>query len=1697
MEPNINKLIVTKISNFFNNNKSELFINDDFIIYIKDLIKNYFPKLNEIDLIFINHIILYIINFISIKFNFDKNNNNYINQWKQNNNRDIIGSLSLILPYIDNDDKKLNNLTDLNHILYNKSTNNISIDILKQSRNESLLNFKYSNLAIGLLKKSDSNSLLDLYDIHNNKLIYKIIINNFIGLLQTLNILNGKLYLNWINIVPFNLNNYNKSNIYLKTKEKIKTITLIINTNNTTISNIIDNRRKLNIELNNKIEDIYNGLWLGDIYNILRNRYYEKFTNIKWLIYPYEYNNNKIYLIQGLNKLIDLTPFLNKTKFNKNFQINNLISNLKNNISLFNNINIDYNILKYLLINLINSNILETDKFINFYKHNISDNYYKFYNKFYFKNEYDINEYDDYLDNNKEKQKFNKKIENITNTDIIKILELIINYKLLENLWMYLIAILDQFIKSSYGKFLIEKVNDKLLINNSFYYYKPFNNELRQNYDDTIKINLKNIYNISKSLSRDNNWNLNRNNYISLSALEKNKFFYNINSNIDSNISTWLKLKGNFQKQFGIESNNINYDIYIINLLKNFKFIYLHLIFEELISSGVLSYFTPNIEITDNYENKKNNIDTINKIKKIFSDNMINWDESYYYLTNEKFKDLPKKKDKNNFFSKNCFENLSKNNIIMSFPLDWMSQINFFHHYIYHQIIYVTGATGIGKSTQVPKLLLYALKAIDYNYDGKVVCTVPRKDVLTNNSFRIADELGIPINNNIDKKDNKYDKDNYYVQYDSKEISYILDKHYDDYNNDKNYINQEYYLKIITDGTLKNIITNNPLLTNSNNSTINLYDIVIIDEAHEHNLNMDLLILLMRQTCYYNNTIRLVIMSATMDEDESIYRRYFNTNNDNLIFPIKNLLDNFLIDYSNIVYNIDPVLLTFHENYLPSAIYMDRRYHISPPNKPTRFNVKEIYLDNNNNFINDNSKSEDYIDKKNSEIAQQLGINKIIDLCKTTSNGNILFFCTGKMEIIESVNELNKKIPPNVIALAFYSDLSLEYKTKITNIKDYIDTLNIKKIELDNNNTPDSENIIDKSLPNKYYNRVIIVATNAVEASVTIDGLKYIIDTGYAKVNIYNYELGIEKLIVKKISENSRKQRRGRIGRTDDGEIYYMYMKNFLINIKPYYQISISNFDIYFKNLLCFDELEKNINISYLKNYENLIQFDKTDFNLIQFDKRDFENQLNNLNINDKHKIFGFIWNNHYKINRYELNENITILNNYYINHYYNNDELEVYYRFDNRYNNKQTNGQLDINLLDQKGQFFLIHYFENNITRNILNNIIKVDNIETNYIPINHDKYKKLLSTLYYNNLIIDNTGEYLYNICNNINILSNLHKKDNNKIQKIIKSELSINLDNSEDSEISEINNLNKELTLYYSTKMKCKDEINNIFYILEIINYKLDNLIDKNKFIKLKKLYNNNNNLFYQSDILYIYLIILKIIKNINYILYDKINKLISNYINYININNNVTLKIIIEKDINYRLSEIKKEIEIIIINIINKNKNEIIIWSNNNNFNSEIVVKFITQYYKIHFNNIHLVKNKINKINKIDEIDKLSIEERILKSFMYGYFYNNKKISNNQLIEYTFLNIKNSNNSYIYLKNDINNDNKELLLILTPIDINIQRNIGYLYYNLKNNNLDKEEIIKINNLSNKYYFYLNNNEYPLIKYYYNLIIKKLNI
>jgi hypothetical protein len=193
--------------------------------------------------------------------------------------------------------------------------------------------FEFGNMGLGLI---DEDTGLELFN-GNEKKIYELIHHNLIGLLQTLEMINGKSYINWINIVPLNLSNYKNSSIYRATKDRIE-----LYENNNLNNDIL---------IKNKID--YAGLWFGDFYNVIRNRFYEQAKKIKWLLFPYEFNSTKIYLINGLNKMLDLDSILNNTiydenKFKKLLEI--LVNRLKNNKSYYDMINIDFEICKYTLI---------------------------------------------------------------------------------------------------------------------------------------------------------------------------------------------------------------------------------------------------------------------------------------------------------------------------------------------------------------------------------------------------------------------------------------------------------------------------------------------------------------------------------------------------------------------------------------------------------------------------------------------------------------------------------------------------------------------------------------------------------------------------------------------------------------------------------------------------------------------------------------------------------------------------------------------------------------------------------------------------------------------------------------------------------------------------------------------------------------------------------------------------------------------------------------------------------------------------------------------------------------------------------------------------------------------------------------------------------------------------------------------------
>jgi len=141
-----------------------------------------------------------------------------------------------------------------------------------------------------------------------------------------------------------------------------------------------------------------------------------------------------------------------------------------------------------------------------------------------------------------------------------------------------------------------------------------------------------------------------------------------------------------------------------------------------------------------------------------------------------------------------------------------------------HPVVIISGETGSGKTTQIPKFCLAAGRGIY----GQIGCTQPRRIAATTVASRISEELGqVPG-----------DAVGYKIRFRSRTGSRT-------------------FIKIMTDGILLSEIQRDPYL--------NQYDTLIVDEAHERSLNIDFILGILKSLLKQRNDLKVVITSATID----------------------------------------------------------------------------------------------------------------------------------------------------------------------------------------------------------------------------------------------------------------------------------------------------------------------------------------------------------------------------------------------------------------------------------------------------------------------------------------------------------------------------------------------------------------------------------------------------------------------------------------------------------------------------------------------------------------------------------------------------------------------------------------------------------------------------------------------------------------
>ncbi|XP_062572241.1 putative pre-mRNA-splicing factor ATP-dependent RNA helicase PRP1 [Saccostrea cucullata] len=136
--------------------------------------------------------------------------------------------------------------------------------------------------------------------------------------------------------------------------------------------------------------------------------------------------------------------------------------------------------------------------------------------------------------------------------------------------------------------------------------------------------------------------------------------------------------------------------------------------------------------------------------------------------------------------------------------------------------------------------------------------------------------------------------------------------------------------------------------------------------------------------------------------------------------------------------------------------------------------------------------------------------------------GDILMFLTGQEEIDEACKRLQREIDnlgPEVgdmKCIPLYSTLPPNLQQRIFEAP-------------------------PPAKPNGAVGRKVVVSTNIAETSLTIDGVVFVIDPGFAKQKVYNPRIRVESLLVTAISKASAQQRAGRAGRTKPGKCFRLY----------------------------------------------------------------------------------------------------------------------------------------------------------------------------------------------------------------------------------------------------------------------------------------------------------------------------------------------------------------------------------------------------------------------------------------------------------------------------------------------------------------------------------------------------------------------------
>ncbi|MFG3525144.1 ATP-dependent RNA helicase HrpA [Streptomyces sp. NPDC047917] len=150
-------------------------------------------------------------------------------------------------------------------------------------------------------------------------------------------------------------------------------------------------------------------------------------------------------------------------------------------------------------------------------------------------------------------------------------------------------------------------------------------------------------------------------------------------------------------------------------------------------------------------------------------------------------------------------------------------------------------------------------------------------------------------------------------------------------------------------------------------------------------------------------------------------------------------------------------------------------------------------------------------DTEDSDRDQITAICDAVDELQSEGPGDILVFLSGEREIRDTADALNKRNLRHTEVLPLYARLSHAEQHRVFQ---------------------------------RHTGRRIVLATNVAETSLTVPGIKYVIDPGNARISRYSHRTKVQRLPIERISQASANQRKGRCGRTSDGICVRLYSED-------------------------------------------------------------------------------------------------------------------------------------------------------------------------------------------------------------------------------------------------------------------------------------------------------------------------------------------------------------------------------------------------------------------------------------------------------------------------------------------------------------------------------------------------------------------------